>query len=155
MSRTVAIVHCPLSLSFGQSSSSTSGSISNPFSHQLIDHYAVEVGESGRKKRYSLRVKNASDNVDLNYEPEPKPGNYEPVRGVIIETDVVGLTSYSDEEILRIAQRLIEKHGRYHPILNNCKRWATEMFNTTCDVKGRTGAIIGEVAGGFLRALWT
>ncbi|KAK2127634.1 hypothetical protein NOF04DRAFT_1329394 [Fusarium oxysporum II5] len=153
MPRTVALVHCPLSLSFGQFSSSKSGSISNPFSHQLIDHYAVEVGECGRKKRYSLRVKNTSDGVELNYEPDPEQGEYQPVKGVIIETDVVGLTSFSDEEILETARRLIRNHGKYHPILNNCKRWATEMFNTISDVQGRPGAKIGQIAGGFLRAL--
>jgi hypothetical protein len=40
--------------------------------------------------------------VELKYEPHPQPESYEPVKGVLIETNVVGLTSYSDDEIYLI-----------------------------------------------------
>ncbi|KAK6823121.1 hypothetical protein RU639_005972 [Aspergillus parasiticus] len=149
--RKVAIVHRPMRL-FGKSSSA-SGSWNNPFETQIINHYAVEVGESGDLQRYEL---NQGDGkiVTLNYDLNASREDYRNVKGLIIETDVVGYTSYSDGEILEIAQQLIQEHGDYHLIGNNCKFWATKMFNEISDVEGRFGVLVGELYGWFQRMIF-
>ncbi|KAE8162913.1 hypothetical protein BDV40DRAFT_299974 [Aspergillus tamarii] len=146
------MVHRPTRL-FG-TSSSASGSWDNPFDTQLINHYAVEVvGESGDLKRYEL---NRDDGkiVTLKYDLNASREDYENVKGLIIETDIVGYTSYSDGEILEIAQQLIEDHGDYHLIGNNCKFWATKMFNRVANDEGRLGVLVGELYGWFQRIIF-
>ena len=48
------------------------------------------------------------------------------------------------------AQSLIQRHGNYRVLLNNCQVWASYLFNEITDVRGHMGM---KISGVFARPL--
>ncbi|OCK76759.1 hypothetical protein K432DRAFT_136299 [Lepidopterella palustris CBS 459.81] len=145
--RPVVILHRPLN--YIQAISSLSA-LSQPghqghHGHQAINHMVVEVGREGHTFRYELRVQEDKKTVYLMVTHNEPRGTFRVAQGIgFIDSDIEGLTSYSNERIQEIANQLIENHGEYDLMLNSCQGWAMALFDEIANIKGRSAARVGS-----------
>ncbi|KAG9251965.1 uncharacterized protein F5Z01DRAFT_662515 [Emericellopsis atlantica] len=144
--RPVTLVHCPLT---------SLSAIPNPVAHQVVDHFGVDVGSPSNVTRFELQVKPDKKTVQLRTTKGAEQGLYQNARVLLFETNITGETSLSDDEIELIAKRLIQEHGDYRLLWNNCQTWASYLFNEITDVRGHLGLKVSAMVSKPLLSLYS